>query len=328
LNGTAGADTFNIVANAGAVEASGVGPLVRVVNGEQALDFIGIVGVGSDIVNVNGTALADTMAVTANGTYAHAIATGFTIPVQVNGALRLVMNGLDGPDTITCTGNLAAIVPLTLNGGNDNDTLLGSNGADIILGGDGNDFIDGQQGDDIAFLGADNDTFNWDPGDGNDTIEGQTGTDTLVFNGSNIGEIIDVSPNGGRVRFFRNVANITMDLDDVERIDFRALGGADQVVVNSLAGTDITQVTIDLGAFGGGGDAQLDVVTVNGSASPDAINITANAGAVDVSGLAALVRITNSEAANDDLVVNGLGGTDTITTGGGVAALIEVIFNQ
>jgi hypothetical protein len=267
------------------------------------------------------------MTVTANGTNAHAIATGFTVPVQVNGALRLAMNGLGGPDTITCVGNLAAIVPLTLDGGNDNDTILGSNGADLILGGAGDDFVDGNQGDDIAFLGSENDTFQWDPGDGNDTVEGQAGIDTLVFNGSNIGEIIDISANGGRVRFFRNVANITMDLDDVERITYNALGGADQVVVNSLAGTDVTQVTIDLGAFGGGGDAQLDMVTVNGTAAPDTINIIANAGAVDVSGLAALVRITNSEAF-DNLTVNGLGGTDTITTGAGVTALISVTVNQ
>ena len=44
-----------------------------------------------------------------------------------------------------------------------------------------------------ALLGGGNDTFQWDPGDGSDTVEGQTGTDTLDFNGSNIGEQIDVS---------------------------------------------------------------------------------------------------------------------------------------
>ena len=47
-----------------------------------------------------------------------------------------------------------------------------------------------------------------------------------------------------------------------------------------------------------------------------------------MSGLAALVRITHSEAANDTLIVNGLGGVDTITTGPGVTALIMVTANQ
>ena len=87
-------------------------------------------------------------------------------------------------------------------------------------------------------MGSGNDTFQWDPGDGNDTVEGEGGTDALQFNGSNIGEEIDVSANGPRVRFTRNVANITMDLGTLERVNVRALGGADNVTVNDLAGTD------------------------------------------------------------------------------------------
>ena len=46
--------------------------------------------------------------------------------------------------------------------------------------------------------------------------------------------------------FFRDIANVTMDLNDVERIDFNALGGADKIVVNDLTGTDVTEVNIDL----------------------------------------------------------------------------------
>jgi hypothetical protein len=121
-----------------------------------------------------------------------------------------------------------------------------------------------------------------------------------------------------------------MEVDGVESVALQALGSADSVVVNSLAGTAVTRVNIDLASILGGstGDAQIDTITVNGTAAPDTINITANAGAVDVSGLAALVHITHSEVANDNLTVNGLGGTDTITTGAGVTALIDVIVNQ
>ena len=36
-----------------------------------------------------------------------------------------------------------------------------------------------------------------------------------------------MSANGGRVRFTRDVANIVMDLDDIETVDLNALGGAD-----------------------------------------------------------------------------------------------------
>ena len=113
----------------------------------------------------------------------------------------------------------------------------------------------GGRGNDVALLGAGNDTFIWDPGDGSDMVEGQDGTDTLLFNGANAAENIDISANGGRARFFRDVANVTMDLDDVESIEFNALGGADNIVVGDLTGTDVTQVNIDLSAQAGSGQA-------------------------------------------------------------------------
>ena len=94
-------------------------------------------------------------------------------------------------------------------------------------------------GNDVAFLGAGNDVFQWDPGDGNDMVEGQDGIDRLDFNGANIAENIDISANGGRVRFTRDVANVTMDLNDVELVRFKALGGADNIVINDLSGTDV-----------------------------------------------------------------------------------------
>ena len=70
--------------------------------------------------------------------------------------------------------------------------------------------------------------------------------------------------NGGRALFLRDVANVTMDLDDVENIDFNALGGADNIVVGDLTGTDVTQVDINLRGPNGGGDGAADTVTVNG----------------------------------------------------------------
>ena len=48
------------------------------------------------------------------------------------------------------------------------------------------------------------------------------------------------------MRFTRDVGNIAMDLNDVERIAFTRLGGADNIVVNDLTGTDVREVDIDL----------------------------------------------------------------------------------
>ena len=68
----------------------------------------------------------------------------------------------------------------------------------------------------------------------------------MLFNGANVAEKINISANGGRVLFSRDIANVTMDLDDVETIDFNALGGADNIIVNDLTGTDVKKVNIDL----------------------------------------------------------------------------------
>jgi len=175
----------------------------------------------------------------------------------------LAINGLGGDDAITATTLPAGVVKLTIDGGAGNDTILGSQGADTLLGGDGDDFLLGDNGNDLALMGAGDDVFQWNPGDGSDTVEGQDGTDTMLFFGANISEEIDILANGGRVLFTRDVAAITMDLDDVERIDFRALGGADNIVVGDLSGTDVTLVSLDLRGPNGGGDGAADTISIN-----------------------------------------------------------------
>src|SRR5262249_24290722 len=155
-----------------------------------------------------------------------------------------------------------------------------------------------------------NDTFIWNPGDGSDTIEGQAGTDTLVFNGANVNERMDISANGERARLTRDVGNITMDLHGIERLQINALGGADSITVNDLTGTDATRVAIDLaGTAGSGqGDGAADSVTVNGTAGDDHITVVSSGASVVVNGLAAEVTIAGAEGANDSLTINGLAG--------------------
>ena len=111
--------------------------------------------------------------------------------------------------SFTAGNGLATLIHLTIDGGAGNDTITGGDGNDTLIGGDGNDLIIGGRGNDTALLGAGDDTFVWNPGDGSDIVEGQDGIDTLQFNGANINENIDISANGGRVRFTRDVANIT-----------------------------------------------------------------------------------------------------------------------
>ena len=199
----------------------------------------------------------------------------------------------------------------------------------ILIGGDGNDFVDGNQGSDIAFLGAGNDTFQWDPGDGSDIVEGQDGTDTLLFNGANIGEKIDISANGSRARLFRDVGNVTMDLGGIEHIQLNMLGGPDTITVNDLSGTDTSQVNIDLSAPAGSGtgDGAADTVITNGTANNDQISVATSGNSIVVKGLAAQVTVSGAELANDSLVVNGLAGDDTINASKLNAGQINLTIN-
>jgi Ca2+-binding RTX toxin-like protein len=281
----------------------------------QAGTIGGTAGDGqADIVIVNGTNGNDIIDVFGAGTSAAVLG----LPVQVNIANSegandsLIIYALDGNDGVTATTMPAGVIKLTIDGGAGDDTLLGSQGADVFLGGDGNDFVFGDNGNDLAMMGAGNDVFQWDPGDGNDTIEGQDGTETMLFFGSNIAENIDIFANGGRVIFFRNLANVTMDLNDVESIDFRALGGADNVVIGDLSGTDVTQIGLDLRGPNGGGDGAADTVTVNGTNGADVFGAAGDAGGVNVFGLHTAVNIFFQEQANDRLTLNALGGDDVV----------------
>jgi Ca2+-binding RTX toxin-like protein len=270
---------------------------------------------GTDTVQVNGGNGAEQFTATANGTrvrFDRVNPAPFSIDIGTSE--NLVVNANGGEDSFSATGNLAALIKITVDGGAGNDTLLGSNGVDLLLGGDGNDFVDGNQGNDVALLGAGDDEFQWDPGDGSDTIEGQNGTDAMLFNGSNGDEIFDASANGARLRFTRNLGNIVMDLDDVEGVELNALGGADTMTVNDLSGTDVDELNTDLAGVLGGtaGDGQPDNVIVNGTNGDDVLVVSGDPSRASVLGLAARVSVAGAEATNDRLTVKALAGDDVL----------------
>ena len=148
----------------------------------------------------------------------------------------------------------------------------------------------------------------------------------MLFFGANVAENIDILANRGRALFLRNIANVTMDMDDVEAINFRALGGADNLVVGDLTGTDVTNVALDLGGPAGVGD---------GAAEPhrrrDAGRQCSRLGrrllGIHVTALRAQVDILSAEAANDRLVINGLGGRDVIDATNLAADVVQLTMN-
>jgi Ca2+-binding RTX toxin-like protein len=264
-------------------------------------------GADDDVV-VEGTAGDDVVHVT--GAPMGAVVSGLAAEVRISGAEaandQLTIDLLAGADVLDASALPGGLL-LAANGGPGIDFLIGGSGGDVFTGG---------QGDDVALMGPGDDTFVWNPGDGSDIVEGQAGADTLRFNGANISEVIDISANGGRVRFTRNVATITMDLNDVEAIEFNALGGADRITMNDLSGTDVTRVSVDLSAAGGGGDGAADDVVANATNGDDVASVTGSGGSASVAGLAALLQITGAEAAIDRLTVNGLAGDDVIEASG------------
>jgi len=235
-------------------------------------------------------------------------------------------NGADAVRIDEVNGVFATTEATRIDGGNGDDRLIGGSGTQVFIGGRGNDFVDGNQGADTAFLDRGDDTFVWDQGDGSDVVEGGRGSDTMVFNGFGANEIMAATASGGRVLFTRVQGNIVMDLDAVEAIDVRPLGGTDTVTVNDTTGTDLTRVDVDLAAAPGGstGDGLADTVTVVGTTGGDTIAANASGGAVEVSGLAAFVRITHADPTADTLVIDSLTGVDNVAVDPALAALILV----
>src|SRR5262249_5414627 len=156
-------------------------------------------------------------------------------PTVANTTL-IAINGVGGDDNLSLDETNGALPAAAISGGDGNDTLSGGSGDDFIQGGEGSDKLS---------LGPGDDTVEWGPGDGSDTVDGGTGRDTLVFNGSDVAEKFDLTANGARALFTRDVGNVTMDLGGLEEIDLNPLGGADTITVNDQSTTGLNTLNLD-----------------------------------------------------------------------------------
>jgi Ca2+-binding RTX toxin-like protein len=284
----------------------------------------------SDTVTVNGTDGADFVQITGSGSsYSVAgLSTLVTVANSEGNVDDLVVNLLDGNDTSDASALPAGVTRLTIDGGAGDDVVTGSQGADTLFGGDGSDLVSGGRGDDTALLGDGNDTFVWNPGDGNDRVDGQAGFDTLVFNGSNADENINVSADGTRLRLVRGVGDLNLEANAFEQVNVAALGGADAITVGDLTGTGVATLNLNLAAVNGDADGQADHVVINGTDGADRI-IVANFGSngVKIGGLATVVKMAVTDPALDQLTINALGGNDTVDAAGLVDRLRDLNIN-
>jgi Ca2+-binding RTX toxin-like protein len=236
-------------------------------------------------------------------------------------------NGDDAVRIDDANGAFTDSIPTTIAGGGGDDSLTGGGGDETFYGGRGDDVVDGGRGADTADLGDGNDVFSWDPGEGSDVIDGQDGSDRMLFNGGAGADTVTMTANFGRLTFFRNPGNVTMDTDNVEIVDFNALGGPDSVTVNDLTATDVKQTNLDLAAALGGSatDGAIDNVVVNATKGDDTINVDGSGAGVNVTGLASAVSITHADP-TDLLSLNTVAGKDSVSVNG-VAGLLQLLID-
>lgn len=148
---------------------------------EPGLAITANLGDATDTLTVYGTDGPDTMAAGQNGI---ALNGDGRVDVRLNpNPVNLVVYLLGGNDYFNGRGQFGAgyhyLGPITLDGGDGNDSLLrGSTGNDQISGGNGDDTLEGQEGNDTLDGGAGNDSISG--GYGDDTLTGGAGADSLI----------------------------------------------------------------------------------------------------------------------------------------------------
>jgi len=224
-------------------------------------------------------------------------------PATVASTTLILFNGGPGNDVLTLDEATGALPLARLDGGIGDDVLTGGSVGDIFVGAGGNDTVVG---------GAGEDTFIWGPGDGSDVVEGQGGRDVLTFGGSGVAEKFELSANGTRARFTRDVGGVVIDLNGVEQIDLSGLGGADTVTVNDQSATGLNTFNVDLSSTPGTLDNETDAVIINGTNGNDVGQIRSIGARINATVSAIpFVNITG-EGGLDTLTVNTLGGNDVL----------------
>lgn len=232
-------------------------------------------------------------------------------------AILLDIQGGNGNDVLSASGNPIGDVRLNMDGGAGNDTVQGGTGDETLRGGLGNDFVNGGAGNDTISGGAGNDTV--EGADGNDSVNGDGGQDTVrggAGDDSLDGSAGDDSVDGG-------IGNDTMignAGDDSLTGGFgndSMLGGAGLDILSGGDGND----TLDGGRnddvlSGGIGDDRIRGDHGNDTITGDDGNDTISGG----DGNDVITGGNGNDALNGadgDDTVNGMAGNDTIVGGDG-----------
>jgi hypothetical protein len=301
--------------NSGSVTSNGAVPQITFTNsGNVTLNL----GGGTDAVVVNGSAVADTIAVSGA-----AVGIGGRNSVSFTGVEGLTVNGNAGSDTFNVT---PSSVSTFVDGGDPVGALPGDL-LNIIAGGGAVTFNAGPQIDEGSFVVGANQPVSFDhiesfgiTGSGPATINGTNGPDAITviardetYNAAADGiQDFTVSVNTGPNLLFLNVGSLAIN----------ALSGSDQVTVRAPAPNNKVwdvDVTIDGGPPAG--DTDRVIIETPGAAAETVVYTPTgfDSATMDLASLSSLVTITTTEAViydgqgdGDSLTVNGTSGNDTI----------------
>ena len=137
-------------------------------------------------------------------------------------------------------------------------------------------------------------------------VEGGTGTDTARL--ASTGGFFNVSASGSGTVFVAagvGAGAEIVSLNDVERLELKAIAFYNTVTVGDLSGTDVTKVTVD---FAGAND----FVTAYASSANNTLTVTATATAVNVAGLPTQFSAINAKG-SDVVEVHGADGNDKLS---------------
>ena len=264
---------------------------------------------GDEVITVVGRTTDDQLQLTASGPATVAIE-GLTYDVSVRGsdlADNLIVNTVQGDDSINVATGVEALVTTTIIGGVGDDALSGAfstaagrDGNDTISGAPIDQTIDGGAGDDTIFISG-----------GNDTIDGGAGNaDKLVYLGTRAADDLSLSESAGTITVSGLITG-TVVPSNVEQIEIDAAEGDDT--------STLTELTIPTRFIGGAGNDSVIATTRNAdnsvaSTTPAALELLGGPGDDTLIGGSGNDRL---EGGDGDDVMEGAQGMDRFFGGDG-----------
>ena len=181
------------------------------------------------LLSIAGTEGNDVVAVSVSEGRVHCLVNGAASSYDAGQVTGVVVEAGAGDDTLTMDASVG--VPVTLLGGDGNDSLVGGSAGDYLCGNAGRDTLRGGIGDDTLCGGREGDELHGGQSDdyligarGNDSLYGMTGNDTLL--GREGDDFLAGSPGDDSME--GNAGNDTL-FDGVGADTFRGGQGDDQL---------------------------------------------------------------------------------------------------